>query len=1390
MFSAAASEGGPATATRSRRRQRPKSSDNLVQQPKTKRARIPLPEQPPSNPDGHASSEATDARPDRTISKTEASMMEGLLQTSRREGSVRSKKPKHADRAASKGDGSLVLSITNAFTVAKLPALPDRIKTDWSVQQHAQVFAWSGYVLSLTLTHAFIWPYGVNTQSPETFIFTLPPASKPNDPLPVGCLVSPSAASAEPGLVVVMAGSGRVIYWESISSAATFAFIKRERSDVEDCIPGLKSGERAVAMTGVDSAGFILTFNTGRLAYMGVRDGHGRPSISVQFLATNLPISSSGIFGSIRHAFSNLSLRSEIVAVRTDLNVRGAERTVVSLSSKCRLQSWKVHRGGHNEFMAQIDAREQLAIALQDSDGLSQDFPVESFEAIDFSFVPKGLEAKYANLSRLSDAMVSDDASMQHLLLLVSLTNQNASRYALMEVILTPRDIAVGMIRPLSSYSTPLPPPGPTQGVQPRIYLPRPALVAFVVFDHAAVIASVAVPPESPESQLRADSQIVPMSFEDVVHFQGDEAHEVLGSGYEEAPPVSQGHDEARSTRHKAKNPAVLVLARNAGVIRILTTDVDRFASEQPPRVSAKSKLEQAVFFGAQKDNPLSFEGRQNFEFGNKEMANAACELSLEILKCETPYLSTVSACLEEHIAMRSAALERLISHLNATGVRLDRVTRWTLLYNAEKMHAAGFIWKRHQNFLASRSATEHGTLIGSVIDIMNLGGPAGQQKVPVREKGEVDKVRFWFARNIHRLELLVAWCYELIKIYYSDGSPDWSGTTELMDETIQLNIIVQTAAREFRGKNLGLYGLGRDQLRMGMLRDGYEGIPEPWTGEACVSNNMKRLTELCENWLRAHDEWPRTASDADRTPNSDPAVLAAIRPNLPELADCMLISVLEHARWATVNSDNKSLAQEFVKAYDAERRNQPLVLAEFGFWDQAAKIAEKHGCLAALATVLLEHISALESQLAEPKLAFAQIEALSAQRSAKKAKLEDCFAKYGEPFAFPIYDCLLEKGGVGAIMAFDLDTLGFKTRFLRSRPNLARVSWMNDVLNEKDMGHAADTLVDMAVESETHLWRKKIALSLGKLVLIAEGEGASPQKGQTLMTVKHDEHRRQQKLERVANALSLVKIQDLLYGQVFQTTYDAIDGAAALSFAIEAHSTNIPRRQKALLQLFTDGVEKLLDHEVLDPLTLIDLLTLIFLGPEAKAVMLNPFWLALKAAQCACSLEELRDVKRLIWRRLYTRDDWTKLNDTLHKDDAEVITRLADTEMFAMFVDCVRYQDERDPFRYMPPQEALGVYTESLDDRFHAYSEPDQAKLLDAMRAEDKTLAQHLERAQLADWAAVTLDAAQKEVRNIQDDATASDAQHALDLREPLALVGRRPSAPATNRALLFGAR
>ncbi|UZP35797.1 hypothetical protein NXS19_003613 [Fusarium pseudograminearum] len=679
-------------------------------------------------------------------------------------------------------------------------------------------------------------------------------------------------------------------------------------------------------------------------------------------------------------------------------------------------------------------------------------------------------------------------------------------------------------------------------------------------------------------------------------------------------------------------------------------------------------------------------------------------------------------------------------------GADLDRKTRWSLLYDAEKMHVATLLWKRHEAFTAARPANDKKSLVGTIVEFIHQG----QKHNPVAEIGEVDRVRHWFINDVFRLELFVAWAYEVIKTLYKDNLLDDAKVNVMIYEAIQVYNCTYTAAHDFRKNSLSSYGLGFEELRLGILRDGYDDLPEPWTGSQYVANNAKRLVDLSDQWvLKNHD-----AGESNKAANQpDPKVVSKIFEELPTLIDGMLTSVLEYARWSATQTEQKVMSQQFAKVYATDRFEKPLALARSGKWEEGASIAEKHECLRALSVILLDHIQILENRLGEPGLSLVETQNLKRLRDSKKTKLQNSFSTYGQAFAFPAYEFLLQKHGVEDVLEFDLDNHGFKTLFLRSKPELARISWINDVQQEKDVGHSADTLIDLALKKEQQVWNKKIELSLGKLALMAELEEKDIKAGG--LKVNADQVRAEERLKKVDRELVAIRIQDQLYHQVLPSTYDAVDDAAALNFAMEVHSMNIPRRQKAQHQIFEDGMKRLLQHEALDAMTLIDLLTLIYLKPESRAEIANPFWLALLVAESSCHGDEVKEAKRMIWRRLFIRDDWSRINDTQLKDDREVVERLEDTELYSMLTDCISFQDPREPFRPQPPNEALGAFTENLDRRFRDFEASFRTKLIEVMKHEDKLLHQFVEKNRLGQWVHTTFEAVRAELDRTLDTAT-----------------------------------
>lgn len=1134
------------------------------------------------------------------------------------------------------------------------------------MRQHGALDASSGFGLCVTHTHALVWQYASTTPSPETFVFTLPyPSKHATDPLPLGALVSPGTPNEEPGLLVVMPVSGKISFWEHISSAATLDFLRQQRNGVEDTIPGMFGGEHVVHVTRVDSAGFILSFSSGRLAHLSVRDGQGKPAISIQFLRASWGQYSGiwdNVFGGIKNALKSAVQRGDLAAVRVDPSNRVGGKNIVAATKNGRLHAWRVQRGGHHEVIANIDAREPIL------DGLKQVLlPVSNsteFELIDFAYVPRGIEDKYVQASRLSGALTKDDDSVQHLLLLVSLSSKRQSQYALVELEMEGEVVRVGTVRALSSYTTPV---NPSATERPRIYLPRPALVAFIVFDRAVVVASVAALPETPDSQLQEENNAIPATFEDVIDLRNDDALEIVGTGVEEPQGPGQEPDTSRSHRAKVKNPTAFLMIRGVGVVKIALSDVDRFGSERPPEVTAKNKLEQAVFYGLKDDNPLVFEGRRQLPFSDVDIGQAALQLSDDILASRTLPLASGSAVTEVNLRQRSAYLDKLMSHLNTQKVTLDRRTKWQLLANAEKMSMAREVWKLHETFLGDRPPNDKKTIVSEAIECIN----EEDKKNPDRAAGELDRARTWFLYDVGRLDILLPWTYQMLKNFRKHKLADDPTMTRLIYEGMHVFYETLRGALEYRKRNLDFYGLGDEEMELGILakEDDYEGLPKFWTATEFTCEYFFRLIELCQMWLETH--YPPEAGAG----LPDPGLIQSIRDRVPRLIDQLILTLQEFIRWCKGNNDDTvdvdgSRFCDKCERVLANSTELILKLKDFGLWEDALKIAEKFNDNRALAELIVAQISDLSSQTRPGDAGAAG--PVKAMLDSKKRLFTEYVDRHGASFAFEAYKLLLEQGGPDMVLDFSKsDRHHFATIFLRNDPRLGKISWINDVEREQDLGKAAKTLIEVG-QAEEHVWNKKIELSLGKLTLLAEGAGAQ-ERGSAEDRSKAAET--DAELVRVEKDLEIVQVQDLTYQMLFPAFQDAVDDEAAVDLAIQAFAPKVPKKHKVLLDDLKHAMSQLVARKAMQPLALINLLTLIRLD-EVNGVETDLFWNAIRVAELGLHGEQKQRALRLIWRRCYIRDDWSRVNHTENVNDQAVEEVLGQTQAYCAMIGCVTYRE------------------------------------------------------------------------------------------------------------------
>ncbi|KAI9751557.1 MAG: hypothetical protein M4579_006012 [Chaenotheca gracillima] len=1343
------------TARRNPRRRQRTDSDGsgATSQPKPKRQRAGLRNDTFEKPTATAANGDKEAG---SVPNGSAHREQRATSSETRELPVRAtKKGGERSGSAARGDESLTLTRNNRYEVTKLPALPDRLRNNKNGKQkpsgddlndvlnggtenfHGSLYSDAGYALALTHSHAVVWPYRDSTSSPETFSFVLPyPSKNSSDPLPIGSLVHASASSTDPGLVVVMPNSGKITYWESISSAAALDMIRQQRHGIEGSVGGLLSGETVVQIEDVDPAGFVLRFSTGRIALLSTRDAQGRPAISVQPLRNRGATGGGGLFGSIKTVFGGGAWRRDVAVVRAGTSSKRAERDFVVATESGFFQIWNVHRGGHYDLLGEVNGRQEMISVIKRTDPKLSIKTEEDFHLLDLAFI--------SHIESGND----DDSTPEavKLLVLIAVPNDASTSYVLLEVIITGDELAVTRVNPIHCYSVKTNPKSPSQ---PRIFLPQPAHTAFVVFERAVVVATIAKRPSSPDQQLLMDTHELPQPFEDVVDFRDGIDIQITGCADE----------EGKSNKRRGKDPACALLVRGGGVIRIVAFQPNLSPTfDGPEGVTAKSKIEQAIYFGTEAQNPLNFSGRPEITFSLNEVEQAALEVSSEILDSSSPYLPTAVPSQEQNLKRRASLLQDLASHLKKTYPPLSRVTKWMLLFDAEKMAASRAIWKRYDAEFKNKQPDKETTLLADLVVMMS----DKFKTLPKEEIGEVDAVRHWFTHDIGQLQALVPWAQNTMAENYKQGIKDTPTVFRMTGEANAITLSAVETAHQFRQDNAAQYGLEDEHLVDGVLRDNYEGLPEFWTSTAEMLKASKALVDLSRELAIK-----LIGGLAEELDIPDRLVRKMAEENVRQV-DMVCLTYTERSLWCLAQDDEK-LRHEGTRewaAYVAVRTVQISRLGDLEMAEEGITLAEKYEDMQTLVHLVGNEITDVATRLTEAGIEEDEEQELQERLLLFTERYETYFERFGDQWARAIYQEQIKHGRFSDLLDNNEEQQRFLTRFLRNNPEYSKLSWINDISGEKDFATASTTLFSQAHLRETNVWSKKVQLSIGKLAHLAI-EGAP-----THHVTRLDE--RKEKF--VSGELKLIDTQEKLYELVYPEVVTAIDESAAVELAMERFGSLVSKDQPALAQVLRSGLGALIAREALGASRLVDVLTLMnrhYSLDDPSELSGQEFYLALEALEISGPKDKAqkRILERMIWRRCMIRDDWVVINDTQLKDDKAVEQSTGDTALFTTLKAGYKtgFWDEKSPLRPTQPSTVLGAGCTARDLQSMFPEDMCEAIAKD-LSTEDDQLSVYIEKGRLDEWYTGIVEAAKN---SVLDDAE-RDA-YAVKRKEELASLLRQ---------------
>ncbi|KAJ5172270.1 hypothetical protein N7492_004863 [Penicillium capsulatum] len=1285
----------PKASSRNSRRRPRTSSDDSVKPPKAKRQRSVLRQA------GDASSAIPlrDATLETSDPVTSALSIDQDPATNHPGGDshlpIRNTKP--SEESTVDLDGTIVLSSTDYYTVDQLPALPDQIRGAQSAPLKCFFTPGHHQALALTSSHAITWPYSVPSSTPspsETFTVPIPESCRDlNGALPLGVLLS-TATGECPGLLVIIPSTGKIIYWETVSSAASLGLSRQKQSGIQGSVSGLLTGEYATEIMNCEPSGVIITFSSGRVAHITLRDSQGKPSVVVNFLRSTVGTSGGGILGGLKSVLGGGSWRREVAAVQAGACRQRGQRDVIIATSTGLVEIWDTHWNHGNALKRKFEVKDDILAAIpRGSDNLTTE---PDFKIMDFAF---------AGQCPLDESGSLDSTESWRLFLLVRSPQWPDSKTMfIVQLLLSGNESRILSTHPVDLHTV----PDLREDSKPRILLTKSESTAFVLIEQSFVLLSLSgVPEETPTSQLLADTCKTPTTFQDIIHLRSGKEYEILGHGPEDWPQEDNG--------------SCVVMIRNFGVIRINVAPRHTIDDTEDNQITAKHKLEQAIFFGTMARNPLNLAGGNGFDFPASEIEQASLEICEELLRSESRFVTSTAISIDQNLRLRAKALSDLAALLLRKGNPLSRAARWELLWGAEKLAAQRAMWRSEETLKEKSSG-----LLGQVIDSMN----DKFKTRPESSRDETDPVRHWFLRDSHQMEHVIPWIKNAIKSHWSKSPKQARKLSEQLLEASELFLSITETAYRYRDEHASLYGLADDFVEDGVLADGYKGLPEFWTSRAVGYSETSHLLDweldICLKWGQ------QDVSSADAP---DGQVLKKIAENSARHLGVLGQMHRERARWLTAQGDPKLMDEcvSIEQAHVKERKWQLFKLAGISHHLQdALSLAERFRDMEALVELVIELQDRVKNQRTQDTSAdvpaFAQSEADVGQQ------ISQYFDRFGEPWADAYFSRQVSLGNPGALLSMRKYQSAV-TRFLRKTPAYSKLSWINDINGEDDFETAATCLKNLALENEKQLWCHRVEISLAKLGKLAACE-RSCSTGQASD---------QEEIKRIDDHSEIDEIQNTLHAYIKPLLEGAIDHRAEAELALDHFGKHIAEDRPSLHELLGESLSMLVHKTVIGAGGLIDLLTL--MGPvlpseEGDSELCGrEFFQALRVLGHSRYSQQdpsyVLALRKLIWRRCMIKDDWEARGKAAESSSGNSDSVADDTALYQTLWSCSADAIDTDAqplYQHLSPSAALMADSES-DILVSRFRPEHRMRVVVDLKREDDLLRRYIEAGKLDFW-------------------------------------------------------
>ncbi|WVF65992.1 hypothetical protein IAT40_000730 [Kwoniella sp. CBS 6097] len=712
------------------------------------------------------------------------------------------------------------------------------------------------------------------------------------------------------------------------------------------------------------------------------------------------------------------------------------------------------------------------------------------------------------------------------------------------------------------------------------------------------------VPPGSTMAFIRFAETILVVSLDEGAPYE--EAITLKDSGRNAF--IGAGCASPSSSKRGPSVPSVIAIPAVGGLMSVEAFESG--SSSAPTQYSSatarlKSKMEQAVFFGERGDNPLSFDLPAGFQGDASEAAEA---VSAEIVASSSPYTPAIFE-LRPHLSDRLLRLKELMNFLRYNGLLsiLPQATRRSLSRDAEKIKAAIDLWDYQNRHMDQMNTLSPQSLLSdSILTYM-------QQADIVEEE---DFVRLFFRTQVQHLDRLLEIVYATTRAAL--GAANRNEVSTWVSEANRIFIVVERAAAQYREEELDTYEIDREKPAI-----------EIWTAQDTLIEALDFLFTTTEALIKERTRDLGSVIDEPASERSEPALRAEqqlqsrLKGQMAILAAALCTNMEDKCRATSRREiDEGADPQEGIQLREKWATMKPRVIRPLVGIDRVSEAFE----------------------LAENHTDFLTLVALchDPQAGANPARLQTYIERFGEEFAFVLYQWYIDQGQAYELLTQDEVYGSLVSRFFEEH-SYPELEWMHHLACRR-FGAAAGALTEVMRDSSTKaLEQQHLVGSIAKLAAVAEVRS----KG-----VSADRKRRLIELD---DELDQINVQNGLRDSLIPTK---APGSRSRPIKLEDQITLLSERP-AFAHLFVDLAQQLIDGHALDLEGLVDVLTLKdnFERSDDAAIALG------RLLQDNTLPEGRKQVALLsVWRRVYIRDDWAAISNTTGRSEQAQRAKLRDT--------------------------------------------------------------------------------------------------------------------------------